>query len=62
MALPWSNGLFAAGVSIAASGGHFLRVMPKPGDRATAYVAPNLIMKNGRPVLASGSPSVGLIA
>ncbi len=61
MALPWSNGLFAAGVSIAASGGHFLRVMPKPGDRATAYVAPNIIFRNGKPVLASGSPSVGLI-
>lgn len=62
MALPWSNGLFAAGVSIAASGGHFLRVMPKPGDRATAFVAPNMIMKDGRPVLASGSPSIGLVA
>jgi gamma-glutamyltranspeptidase/glutathione hydrolase len=61
MALPWSNGLFVDGVSIAASGGHFFRVMPKPGDRATAYVAPNIIFKNGKPVLASGSPSVGLI-
>lgn len=61
MALPWSNGLFAAGVSIAASAGHFFRVMPRPGDRATAYVAPNIIFKDGKPVLASGSPSVGLI-
>jgi gamma-glutamyltranspeptidase/glutathione hydrolase len=61
MALPWSNGLFTGGVGIAASGGHFFRVMPKPGERATAYVAPNMILKNGKPILASGSPSVGLI-
>lgn len=61
MALPWTNGLFVGGFGIAASGGHFLRVMPKPGDRASAYVAPNILFKNGRPVLASGSPSVGLI-
>lgn len=62
MALPWSNGLFVGGFGIAASGGHFLRVMPKPGHRASAYVAPNLVLRGGRPVLASGSPSVGLIA
>jgi gamma-glutamyltranspeptidase/glutathione hydrolase len=37
-------------------------VMPKPGQRASAYVAPNIILRGGRPVLASGSPSVGLIA
>ena len=62
MALPWSNGLFVEGVSICASAGHFTRVMPKPGDRASAYVAPNIIFRDGRPVLASGSPSVSLIA
>jgi len=62
MALPWSNGLFVEGVSICASGGHFLRVMPKPGDRASAYVGPNMLFKNGKPILASGSPSVSLIA
>jgi len=62
MSLPWANGLFVNGITIAASGGHFNRVMPRPGDRASAYVAPNIIMKDGRPVLASGSPSVGLIA
>lgn len=61
MALPWSSGLFVHGVSVAGSGGHFLRVMPRPGDRATTYVAPNMILKDGRPVLPSGSPSVGLI-
>ena len=61
MALPWQNGLFAHGINICAAGGHFLRVMPKPGDRISAYVAPNMVMRGGRPILASGSPSVGLL-
>ena len=34
--------------TICASGAHFLRVMPKPGHRATTYVAPNIIFKGGR--------------
>jgi len=50
------------GVSITSSGGHFLRVMPKPGDRASAYVAPTMVLRSGKPVLASGSPSVSLVA
>ena len=63
MSLPWSNGLFAAGVTVCASGAHFLRVMPQPGQRATAYVAPNIVFnRRGTPMLASGSPSVGLLA
>jgi len=63
MSLPWSNGLFTNGVTICASGAHFLRVMPQPGQRATAYVAPNIVFGgNGKPLLASGSPSVGLLA
>jgi gamma-glutamyltranspeptidase/glutathione hydrolase len=61
MSLPWSNGLFAMGASIAASGAHFFRVMPSPGGRGTLYVAPTIIARNGRPVLAAGSPSVGLL-
>ena len=61
MSLPWQNGLFAKGVSIAASGAHFFRIMPLPGERATVYVAPTIIMKGGKPVLAAGSPSVGLL-
>ncbi len=61
MSLPWSNGLFAAGVTIVASGAHFFRIMPQPGQRASVYVAPNMVLKNGRPVLASGSPSVSLL-
>ena len=60
MSLPWSNGLFVDGISICAAGAHFLRVMPKPGHRISAYVAPNIVFKNDKPILASGSPSVSL--
>jgi gamma-glutamyltranspeptidase/glutathione hydrolase len=36
--------------------------MPKPGGRGTVYVAPHLVFgRDGRPLLAGGSPSVGLI-
>lgn len=61
MSLPWSNGLFVAGGTIVASGAHFFRVMPDPGERASVYVAPNMVMKDGRPILASGSPSGSLL-
>lgn len=61
MSYPWSNGLFAEGVSICAAGAHFLRVMPRPGHRISAYVAPNIVFRGGRPVMASGSPSVSLL-
>jgi len=61
MSLPWSNGLFAGGVTIVASGAHFFRIMPQPGHRASVYVAPNMVLLDGKPVLASGSPSVSLL-
>lgn len=61
MSMPWSNGLFVDGVTIVASGAHFARVMPDPGERASVYVAPNMVMKNGKPVIASGSPSGSLL-
>ncbi len=61
MSYPWSNGLFAGGVTIVAAGAHFGRVMPGPGDRISAYVCPNIIFDGDRPVLASGSPSVSLL-
>ena len=62
MSLPWSNGLFVRGVTIVAAGSHFMRIMPKPGYRASTYVAPNIIFKNKKPILTSGSPSVSLLA
>jgi gamma-glutamyltranspeptidase/glutathione hydrolase len=61
MSYPWSNGLFAGGVTVVAAGAHYLRVMPGPGDRISAYVCPNIIFDGNRPVLASGSPSVALL-
>jgi len=57
----WINGLFACGVHVVASGAFFMRTMPRPGCRATVYDAPNIVFKNGRPILASGSPSISLI-
>jgi len=61
MSYPWSNGLYAGGVSICAAGVHFLRVMPPPGGRVSGYLCPHMIFRNGAPVLAGGSPSVSLI-
>ena len=61
MSLPWSNGLFAGGVTVVAAGAHYMRVMPGPGDRISAYVCPNIVFDGGRCVLASGSPSVSLL-
>jgi len=62
MSHPWTNGLIVDGVNIWAGGVHFLRQMPKPGGRATVYVAPHLVFnREGKPLLAGGSPSVGLI-
>ena len=61
MSLPWSNGLFAGGVTVVAAGAHYMRVMPGPGDRISAYVCPNIVFDGERPMLASGSPSVSLL-
>ena len=61
MSLPWSNGLFAGGVTVVAAGAHYMRVMPGPGDRISAYVCPNIVFDGERCVLASGSPSVSLL-
>ncbi|WP_077035905.1 gamma-glutamyltransferase [Pelomonas sp. KK5] len=63
MSMPWSNGLIVDGVNIWAGGAHFLRQMPKPGGRGTLYVAPHIVFDESgtQPLLAGGSPSVGLI-
>jgi len=62
MSSAWSNGLIVDGMNLWAGGVHFFRNMPKPGDRGTCYVAPHIIFDaDGTPVLAAGSPSVGLI-
>jgi gamma-glutamyltranspeptidase/glutathione hydrolase len=61
MSLPWSNGLFVDGVTIVASGAHFFRVMPGPGERASVYVAPCMVLTGGKPMIACGSPSGSLL-
>jgi gamma-glutamyltranspeptidase/glutathione hydrolase len=62
MSHAWSNGLIVDGMNLWSGGVHFLRRMPGPGERATCYVAPHIIFDaGGKPVLAAGSPSVGLI-
>lgn len=62
MAYPWTNGLFVDGVSVCASGAHFLRSMPEPGHRASTVLVSNMIFEDGEPTLVSGSPSAGLLA
>lgn len=60
MALPWSNGLFVDGISICAAGSHFGAGIPAPGGRINAAIAPHMFLKNGKCVIAGGSPSVSL--
>ena len=62
MASPWVNGLYAEGFQLAGGGSFFQRVMPQPGERATIYLAPTMVLRGGRPVIVSGSPSVSLVA
>ena len=61
MSLPWTNGLIVDGVQLWAGAVHFLNNLPKAGSRGSCYVAPTIIFKEGAPVLAAGSPSIGLI-
>jgi gamma-glutamyltranspeptidase/glutathione hydrolase len=58
----FANGLWAEGIHVCGAGGHFMRTMPKPGGRASVFVAPNIVFRDGAPVLASGSPSGALLA
>lgn len=62
MASPWVNGLYAEGFQLSGGGSFFQRVMPQPGERATVYLAPMIVLRDGRPVIAAGSPSVSLVA
>ncbi|MCW3838105.1 gamma-glutamyltransferase [Sphingomonas canadensis] len=62
LSLPWVNGLFIDGVSICGAANHFLRTMPPPGARVSVMICPSLILREGRPLIACGSPSTSLIA
>ena len=55
---PWQNGLFVDGISISAAG--YFGATPRPGRRQRSNIAENMFFRDGRPVLACGSPSVGL--
>jgi len=63
-AFPWDNGLFANGVTICSGGGYLALYKPKSGHPAVSFstaAIPNIIFKNKKPILASGSPSVSLL-
>lgn len=62
MASGWVNGLYAEGFQLSGGGSFFQRVMPQPGERATIYLAPSMVLRDGKPVIVSGSPSVSLVA
>lgn len=62
MASGWANGLFAEGFQLSGGGSFFQRILPQPGARATVYLAPNIVLKDDKPVIVSGSPSVSLVS
>lgn len=62
MASGFVNGLFCEGFQLSGGGSFFQRVLPGPGERASVYLAPNIVLQGGRPVVVSGSPSVSLVA
>ncbi|QIB66988.1 gamma-glutamyltransferase [Kineobactrum salinum] len=61
MSYPWTNGLFVDGISICAAGAHYASGLPQPGKRINARISPHMFLKEGRCVLAGGSPSVSLL-
>ncbi len=62
LSMPWVNGLFVDGVSICGAGNHFLRTKPQPGARVSVMICPNILFRDGAPLIASGSPSTSLVS
>ena len=60
MSMPFRTGIYVDGVYACASGVHLGSGPVEPGGRAHARICPNMFTKGGKPVLASGSPSVSL--
>lgn len=60
MSAPYTTGIFVDGVYVCAGLMHLGSGMPGPDGRVHARIAPNMFALNGRPVLASGSPSISL--
>jgi gamma-glutamyltranspeptidase/glutathione hydrolase len=61
MSFTWSNTLFVDGVSICGAFLHYASGVPEPGQRIFSRIGPNIFFKDGKPVLASGSPSISLM-
>ena len=60
MSYPYQTGIYSEGVYVAATGVHLGSGTVEPGGHLHARICPNIFAKNGKPVLASGSPSVSL--
>lgn len=60
MSLPYSTGIFVDGVYVCAGLLHLASGIPGSDMRTHSRVAPNMFLKDGKPVLVSGSPSVSL--
>ena len=60
MSMPFRTGIYVDGVYACASGVHLGSGPVEPGGRAHARICPNMFTRDGKPVLASGSPSVSL--
>lgn len=60
MSAPYTTGIFVDGIYVCAGLLHLGSGMPGPDRRVHARIAPNMFARNGKPVLASGSPSVSL--
>ncbi len=60
MSMPFRTGIYVDGVYACASGVHLGSGPVEPGGRAHARICPNIFTRDGKPILASGSPSVSL--
>jgi gamma-glutamyltranspeptidase/glutathione hydrolase len=60
MSMPYTTRMFVDGVYVCAGLLHLASGFPGEDGRVHARIAPNMFARNGRPVLASGSPSVSL--
>ncbi len=60
MSAPYKTGIFVDGVYACSGLLHLGSGLPGPDRRVHARVAPNMFARNGKPVLASGSPSISL--
>lgn len=60
MSAPYTTRIFVDGVYVCAGLLHLGSGVPGEDGRVHCRIAPNMFAKNGKPVLASGSPSVSL--